>query len=158
MNPREGIMRHPATRRAVALLSVPSCLALSLILLSACSDDGGGGGGSSVEIQVVNGASVATPAELIVRVTTPHTTESDPLGYADQLNSDNWAKVTVNLNEGEQVQIDVIDVDLNVIMTGTCTVTSDATELEYARAYAYYVGFPGSPVVDCADNFEPDGP
>ena len=151
-------MRHPATRGVLALLSAPSCLALTLLVVSACGDDGGGDGGSSVEIQVVNGAAGATPAELIVRVTTPHTTKSDLLGYADQVQYDNWAKVTVNLNEGELVQIDVIDVEQNVIMTGTCTITSDAIELEYARAYAYYVGFPGAPVVDCADNFEPDGP
>jgi hypothetical protein len=91
-------------------------------------------------------------------VTTPHTTKSDLLGYADQVQYDNWAKVTVNLNEGELVQIDIIDVEQNVIMTGQCTVTSDAIDLEYARAYAYYTGFPGAPVVDCADNFEPDGP
>lgn len=150
-------MRRSATRGVLTLLSAPSWLAISLVGVAACGSDGGGGG-NSVELQVLNGAACCTPALLVVRVTTPRTTKAVPLGYEDQIQYDNWAKVTVNLNEGELVQIDVINANQDVIMTGTCTIASDAIELEYARAYAYYTGFPGAPVVDCADNFEPDGP
>jgi len=122
------------------------------VTLVACNDDKQTGPDGTVELQVLAGIANPPVTGYMVRVNTPGGEFNAPLGSGDQTNPENWTTFDLPLEEGEMLVISVME-GTNPLVIGECTVQG-ATELQYARAIAFYFAPPNN-YINCATGFIP---
>ena len=119
------------------------------VTVVACEGKNAGSDGN-VELQVVAGIANPPVTGYVVVVATPGGVFTELLGHGDQSDAKNWTTFDLPLEEGEMLVISVME-GTNPLVIGECTVQG-ATELQYARAIAFYFAPPNN-YINCADGF-----
>ena len=120
------------------------------VTVVACEGGKDTGPDGGVELQVIAGIADPGVTGYVVEVATPNGVFTKLLGTGDQTDSTNWTKFNLPLEEGEMLVISVMEGD-RALVIGECTVQG-ATELGYARAFAFYFAPPNN-YINCADGF-----
>lgn len=111
--------------------------------LAACST---GPGGTEVEMQIVTGYAVAPDEDYVVRVRSDEEDKRTDLGFGDQVNSSNWARIPMHLAEGERITISVENSIGREVLASPCVVQG-ATRAGWARVTVYHKQQP--PTLSC---------